>query len=228
MNFVKKELYSPLPDTYYAGFKGKPVSATKFLEETVCESDRNEISDEFKKTLVLEKQRSKLKKVKNPRISKKRLTAREKRDLGLNRLPKVGLKYEQFKELHDLWIGYMRDLLDVKELNSSGWTPGNLEESKLKQLQIKICRSDFHGAKIKVEKAECPSQVGRLGICLMETRHTIQIISIDNKLRMIPKKGSTFSLEVDEFRFSFPGSAMLAKPADRATKKPKNKMPLDF
>jgi len=224
----KRKFCGPLPDPYYSEFKEEPTTATKFFEERVCESDRREITNEFKKTLVLEKQKSKLRKVKNPRISKKQLTAREKRDLGLNRLPKVGLKYEQFKELHELWTSYMNDLLDIKALTASGWKPDNLEDPKIQQLQIKICRSDFHGAKLKVDKADCPTQVGRQGICLLETRHTLQIISIDNKLRMIPKRGTTFSLEVGGFKFSFPGSAMLTKPADRATKKPKMKMPLDF
>ena len=44
----------------------------------------------------------------------------------------------------------------------------------------------------------------------------------------MPKRGTTFSLEVGGFKFSFPGSGMHSKPAERATKKPKLKMPMDF
>ena len=36
---------------------------------------------------------------------------------------------------------------------------------------------------LSVVKADCPSHVGCTGICLMETKHTLQIISLDNKLR---------------------------------------------
>ena len=46
--------------------------------------------------------------------------------------------------------------------------------------------------------------------------------------RIMPKRGSTFSLDVEGFKFYFPGSSMLCKPAERATKKPKLKMPMDF
>jgi len=245
MTTNKISILKPLPDPFYTGMEGVTnnqnkgggegrgvEAAKKFFESRLAGCDRREVGDEFKRTLVLEAQRSKqlsaAKAKKKPRVSKKMLTAREKRDLGLHRLPKKGLNYQQFKDLHELWKGYMQELLELDKLKQDGWKPGNLLEPKLQQLQMKICRADFHGAIIKVEKADCSSHVGNIGICLMETKHTIQLISLDNKLRIFPKKGTTFSLEVDGFKFSFPGSAMLTKPPDRATKRPKLKMPLDF
>jgi len=218
----------PLPESYTAGLPGCQQDAKIFFEAKVAECDRNEVEAEFKRTLVLEAQKSKRARVKKPRISKKALTAREKRDLGLDRLPKVGLVYSKFEGLHALWTEYMANLLNIQQLKDSKWVPGNFEDPKFKGLQMKICRADLHGAMIKVERADCPSHVGRQGICLMETKHTFQIISTDNKLRMMPKRGSSFSVEVDGYKFSFPGSTMLARPADRATKRPKVKMPLDF
>ena len=93
-----KGLCDPLPESFYNNIKNPADDAKTFVESKVNEADRREVADEFKKTLVLEAQRSKRRqRQRKPRISKKELTAREKRNLGLNRLPKVGLKYEQFK-----------------------------------------------------------------------------------------------------------------------------------
>jgi hypothetical protein len=41
----------------------------------------------------------------------KYLTAFERRKLGLNKLPKTGLVYDDFRELHQLWQGYIAELL---------------------------------------------------------------------------------------------------------------------
>ena len=92
------------------------------------------------------------KKTRKPRPSKKQLTAREKRNLGLYRLPKTGLQYASFTELADLWREYMRGLIGADALNKSAWKPeeGNLEDPKLHDLQMKICRADFHGGVLKV------------------------------------------------------------------------------
>jgi hypothetical protein len=38
--------------------------------------------------------------------------------------PKVGLRYAQFSGLHQLWINYMQELLDLNQLEASGWVPG--------------------------------------------------------------------------------------------------------
>jgi len=229
-------LCEPLADTIYSGLKPRLNTETKtiatFFNDHVNSADKHEADNEFKRTLVLETQKSRLnqkkKANKTVRISKKQLTGREKRDLGLNRLPKTGLKYAQFKALNELWVEYMNGLLDIASLEAAGWTPGNLEESRYLQLQMKVYRADFHGSILKVESSPCGSHVGVQGICLMETKHTLQLISIDNKLRIIPKQGTAFSMQVGSFKFTLPGSSILVKPHERATKKPKNKIPLDF
>ena len=55
-------------------------------------------------------------KIKKPqpkrRASKKYLTARERRSLGLNRLPREGISYDEMRPLHALWKGYITDLVD--------------------------------------------------------------------------------------------------------------------
>ena len=46
--------------------------------------------------------------------------------------------------------------------------------------------------------------------------------------RLIPKSGSSFSFQVSGYKFTVPGSSILSKPAERITKKLKNKYPCDF
>lgn len=235
---MAKYVSTPLPDSFYSGLGsssgggGKSdVDAKTFFEQRIRPSDRSEVADEFKKLLVLEAQKLRKKgdrAGKSARVSKKFLTARERRELGLYRLPKVGLRYSQFLGLHHLWSSYMHQLLDLPRLEATGWAPGLLEDKKLQQMQIKIFRADFHGAKLQVSAALCPSQVGVEGICVMETKFTLQIISQDNRLRMIPKKGSTFTFLLGSFKIDLPGSGMESRPAERATKRPKLRLPLDF
>ena len=86
---MSKSKLNPLPESYTAGLPGCQQDAKVFFEAKVAQCDRNEVEAEFKRTLVLETQKSRRARVKKPRVSKKALTAREKRDLGLARLPKV-------------------------------------------------------------------------------------------------------------------------------------------
>lgn len=222
-----------LPTDVAKGLPDNFPGVKEFLEDKVRNDKHGSsmVQDVFKRYLILNCPKSRKKWKNKPRISAKELTAREKRSLGLDRLPKTGLQYTNFTELSTLWQDYMKDLLGTEVLKATKWTPPsdyNDTSGHLPNLQSKVSKADLHGAIIKVESAECPTHVGRQGICLMETRHTFQIISTDNKLRMMPKKGSVFSVEVDGFRFSFPGSNVMSRPAERSTKKPKNRPPMEF
>jgi len=48
--------------------------------------------------------------------------AREKRDLGLYKLDKDGLKFETFKKLHFLWLDYMREIIDFAKIEATKTT----------------------------------------------------------------------------------------------------------
>jgi len=199
-----------------------------FLESKLPHGDKKEVDGEFKKVLVLAAQKSKNKKQKPVRKSKQYLTAKERRNLGLYRLPKKGLKYSSFLPLNSLWNGYMKELLDLESLQKGGWSPNLNEETRQLQLQMRVCRADFHGASVKVVGADCNSHIGLQGIVVMETKNTLQIIGKDNKLRILPKVGSSFSFKVEEYLFTVPGVSIDSKPGERATKKLKNKFPCEF
>ena len=102
------------------------------------------------------------------------MTAFERRKLGLNKLPRDGLTYDDFKDINKLWIGYMTELLP------------SLKDRKLvgadESLQMRVCRADFHGAHVKVTKSNVASQAEIEGFVVMETKNTFQIISKDNKV----------------------------------------------
>ena len=98
----------------------------------------------------------------------KYLTAFERRRLGLNKLPKSGLVYDDFRDVHRLWIGYMLELLP------------NLEKHLDESLQMRVCRADFHGALVKVTRSNVASQVGTEGFVVMETKNTFQILTKEN------------------------------------------------
>ena len=199
------------------------------LQTRLPPGDKKEIDGEFKKTLVLAYQKPKVgKNKKQNRKSKKPLTAREKRALGLYRLPKRGLQYSSFVSLNSLWLGYMEELLDLESLEKGGWSPNLNEETRQLQLQMRVCRADLTGALLTVASAACSSHLGVRGIVLMETKNTLQIISPDNRLRLIPKAGSSFKFEMSGYSFTFPGACIDSKPAERITKKLKNKFPCDF
>jgi len=220
----------PLPENILcAGGSSTDNSDLKaFLQSKLPHGDRKEVDGEFKKVLVLAAQKSKQKKQKPVRKSKQYLTAKERRSLGLYRLPKKGLKYSSFLPLNSLWNGYMKELLDIDALEKGGWSPNLNEETRQLQLQMRVCRADFHGAALKVVGADCSSHIGLQGIVVMETKNTIQIISKDNKLRILPKLGSSFSFKVNDYLFTVPGVSIDSKPGERATKKLKNKFPCEF
>jgi len=220
----------PLSDDIISvGGSSKDKSDLKgFLESKLPHSDKKEVDGEFKKVLVLAAQKSKHKKQKPVRKSKQYLTAKERRALGLYSLPKKGLKYSSFLPLNSLWSGYMAELLDLPSLEKGGWSPNLNEETRQLQLQMRICRADFHGAAVKVVGADCSTHIGLQGIVVMETKNTIQIISKDNRLRILPKLGSSFSFKVGEYLFTVPGVSIDSKPGERATKKLKNKFPCEF
>ena len=113
-----------------AGPSGIKDNIRTLFEGHLPPGDVKEINAEFKKTCVLSYQKPKRTKSKPIRKSKKPLTAKEKRSLGLYRLPKKGLKYSSFEALNSMWNGYMKELLDLESLESGGWSP-NLNEVKV-------------------------------------------------------------------------------------------------
>ena len=220
-----EKLYNPLP-AEVSGIDQGPVNRDSekelknFIEATVPKSDQKELNVELKKTLALRRTTSQFKKGAKETKKKKNkaLTAKELRRLGLHRLPKRGLQYSEFHELHQLWLGYINELVDFER--------DNLNEDE--NVKMKLCRADYHGGFVTVTKTNNKSLAGISGYVLMESRNTFRIISPDNVVRIVPKNNSVFTFKVGDHSFAVHGKNMIMRPAERAVKKWKNKGPFEF
>jgi len=123
MSETKAILYQPLPKSISneeTKVQDLQEELKSFLQGNVPASEQNEISDEFKKIVQLfRKETNKGRKgAKKLRKKGQYLTTFEKKKLGLNKLPKKGLRFVDFHVVNGLWKDYMKELLG--EINTSG------------------------------------------------------------------------------------------------------------
>jgi ribonuclease P protein subunit POP4 len=117
-------------------------------------------------------------------IKPKPLSAAQRRKLGLYDVPREGQKYDLFKPLHNLWLGYMREIL-----GSEIYTGGEGAAAKLSS-------ADFHGAEVEVVRSGCVSRVGIKGIVVKDSKFAFEIITEKNRLKLVPKEGTIFRIRV--------------------------------
>uniref|UniRef100_A0A914VY95 Ribonuclease P protein subunit p29 n=1 Tax=Plectus sambesii TaxID=2011161 RepID=A0A914VY95_9BILA len=117
------------------------------------------------------------------------------------------LKYSQFVALYDLWKNYFKSCYGGKD-------PERADDRLLK--------ADYHGCLLLVATSVNPSQVGLRGIVVRESRNTFLIITPDDRLLTIPKKGTTFQFVLDGHLFTLFGDALGNTSAGRSQKKFKN------
>lgn len=96
------------------------------------------------------------------------LSAREKRASGIYDLPHEECKYALFCGLHDLWVGYMQEILDLK--TNGGFVTPLSHGSKL-------VSADYHGAEVEVVRSRCTSRVGVKGIVVRDTKFTFVVVT---------------------------------------------------
>ena len=175
-----EKLYGELPSQLFHRDKLETKSLKEFLVKTLPQSEQKEIDEEFKKTLSLTKGQ-KAKKIKQAKKRRKGqyLSARERRSLGLNQVPKRGLNFSDFHPMHDLWLEYMR-----KVVGNSGKKPQSIKEASTptpstvhtigdEQLQMRVSRADFHGAFVKVVRAPNPKLIGMEGEYLLRCKRLL-------------------------------------------------------
>ena len=107
----------------------------------------------------------------------KPLSAREKRVTGIYDIPKEDQKHEIYLPLHKMWVGYMREVLGLKE-GETGYVTAQGMGSKL-------ASADYHGAEITVVRSKCIGMVGLEGIVVRDTKFTFQIITKKNVLKSV-------------------------------------------
>jgi len=155
-------------------------------------------------------------------LKPKPLSARKRKQMCLYDVPRDAQRYALFEPLHDLWLGYMREMLD-KDLDNGG-----------QGAALKLASADFHGAEIEVVRSGCVGRVGIKGIVIKDAKFVFEIITKKNKVKTVPKEGTMFRIEIpaaDEAKrgdeaeaerklvFEILGDQFLYRSADRANKK---------
>ncbi|KAA1082568.1 hypothetical protein PGT21_007123 [Puccinia graminis f. sp. tritici] len=144
---------------------------------------------------------------------RKSATNRQVQFLELEKLIEAEQKryrYQDFVPLHQLWLGYMAELLELrlKSLDAQNNIPtlpteGPLSRSEkfagmpaISAIQSKLLKADYHGAHLSVHKAKNPSLVDLQGIVIQESEQTFKLIQADNRIKVIPKAHTIFELSL--------------------------------
>ncbi|KAF1955736.1 RNase P/MRP, p29 subunit [Byssothecium circinans] len=136
-----------------------------------------------RRTLNARKEASRTRSKQKPRP----LSAAKKRSLGLLEIPKDEQKYTIYEGLHNLWCGYMREVLGVSEERALVTAAGAGQV---------LASADMHGALVEVVRSRCVSRVGIRGIVVRDTKFTFEIITERNKVKNVPKEHTMFRFEV--------------------------------
>ncbi|VDM66782.1 unnamed protein product [Strongylus vulgaris] len=111
-------------------------------------------------------------------------------------------RYAQVEPLYQMWCEYYRSLLGDQQ----------------KAPDERMLKADYHGALVLVAEAHNPTMVGIVGIILLETRQTFQLITKEDKYVVIPKQGTALQFILDGRVFTLFGDAMRYKPSLRGKK----------
>ncbi|XP_073693110.1 ribonuclease P protein subunit p29 [Garra rufa] len=188
-----------------------------FLKNSFPQMKKQNIEEMIvQKAVVLEYNTPKKKKKEKMRKAKG-LNAKERRQLKIFQIKPEHQKYKLFLPLHKLWKTYIVDLCN-----------GLKPESNPQTIQQKLLKADFHGAVLTVVRSKCPSYVGLTGILVQELKHTFKIITKEDKLKVIPKRNSVFSVEIGAFVTHIYGSKFELRSSERSAKKFKVKGTIDL
>ncbi|KAG4089184.1 RNase P/MRP, p29 subunit [Neocallimastix lanati (nom. inval.)] len=175
----------------YNDQQASQVYDTKIEKRKQVPLENFPLSDQQKEEKTKEKKIRKLLK----RAGKKNLMSRrERKKSGMWEIPMEARKYELYKPLHQLWTQYMKELLG-----------DNIPTNNYSVIYSKLLKADFHGSVITVVQSKCPSYIGKSGILLKETENTFNIITKNDRLLIIPKAHSVFTIHYDKFLFKIYG-----------------------
>jgi len=169
-------------------------------------------------------------------LKPKPLSARQRRALGLYNIPRERQKYELYEPLHQLWLGYICEILGN---DLYGGANSGFKDNSVASAAAKLTSADFHGAVVDVTRSKCVSRVGIKGIVVKDSKFAFEIITEKHGLKLVPKEGTVFRVEVavpdasprseggdrtpgKGFVFEILGDQCQERSAERATKKMKS------
>lgn len=95
--------------------------------------------------------------------------------------------------MHEMWKAYAKEVRN---------------DNRGKMIEPYLLQMDYHGAFLAVVEAKVENHVGVEGIMIMETVNTFAIVTMANKVKVIPKAGSVFVLRMDDMRVVLRGDGL--------------------
>lgn len=92
-------------------------------------------------------------------------------------LPSEEVRYEVFKKLNAMWVGYMQEVLGLKNGSNNGnpVTPASHGS--------KLVSADFHGAELEVVRSTCVSRVGVKGIVVRDSKFVFVLVTEKSEVK---------------------------------------------
>ncbi|OAV87160.1 hypothetical protein PTTG_29540 [Puccinia triticina 1-1 BBBD Race 1] len=216
---VSEGIDNPIWDPKTGSLSVKQIIST-IVPEPIPNLERNYQSKVNSRHLALhptDQSRSRNTQIGSFKPKRKCPTERQVRFLELERLIEVEQKryrYQDFVPLHQLWLGYMSELLELRLKNLDEQTTiltipteGPLFRSEkfagmpsMAAIQSKLLKADYHGAHLLVHKAKNPSLVNLQGIVIQESEQTFKLIQDDNRIKTIPKAHTIFQMSLPLLR----------------------------
>ncbi|XP_024980588.1 uncharacterized protein LOC112517402 [Cynara cardunculus var. scolymus] len=128
--------------------------------------------------------------------STKHMSMKQHKKYGSLDLPQELHNFEIFKPMHEMWKGYIMQLL--KSVGKS-------------QMAQCLLGADLHGAVILVSHCKMAAFTGVSGIMIRETAETFGIITQANKFVVVLKKISVFMFQVDCWKITLHGDKLTSR-----------------
>lgn len=191
------------------------------LKDQLPKTEQKTVEAELKWHYMLEKHslddQNKTKKTKK----RKFLTRQERKQLNLLKLPKQGWSYSALEGMRRMWREYMRENLEGDKVPTC-------QNQEWAAFSVTLAKSELIGAEITVVRSKNTNLVNKTGTVVLETKETFQIVTPKSELKVLVKKDSVFSFDLDGNRFTFFGKHLATRPAERSTKKVKSFMQPDL
>ncbi|KAF9467540.1 Rof/RNase P-like protein [Collybia nuda] len=120
---------------------------------------------------------------------------REAKEKGVWTFDKAQAKFDLFLPLHNLWLGYMSELLGLPQ-QTPGVPPTAQTVPASSGMHPKLVKADYHGSIMTVRQSKNPCLVGLSGIVIHETENAFKVVTPKDKLKLIPKENNIFAFAV--------------------------------
>ena len=128
----------------------------------------------------------------------KRLSAREKRAMGLLELPKAEATWDIMAGLHNLWLGYVWEILGLTSMPEAGENEGEHAAKHAPGASKRragasfvtpdaagpmLASADLHGALVEVVRCRCVSRVGLRGIVARDSKSALIVVTRTDEVK---------------------------------------------